>query len=385
MKILYYSWTENSTPDIISAFETLGHTYTEISCPLDNYDEDLNFEEVFYKTLTQQNYDCIYTFNYFPIISKIANQNQIPYICWVYDCPHLTLYSHTISNPYNYLFIFDRNLLEIVRSLGAKHAFHMPLAVNTTRLNQQLNLSGTSTTDTFSYDVSFVGSLYENNMFDQINYLPDQLRGYFDGVMHAQQKIWGYNFLSEVLNDAIVADTLKYIQLETNPLYAFRPKDIFITMLNQKITCNERIFLLDLVSRHFSCHLFSNTNRTIEKCIMHGPISYTDEMPSVFSQSKINLNISLRSIYSGIPLRCMDILGCGGFLLTNYQPELAEFFVPDEDFVYFESPEDMIEKINYYQSHQETRKNIAHNGWQKIQKNFTYEIVLDKIFSICLK
>lgn len=381
MKVFYYCWNENSAADIKYTFTNLGYEYTEFSFPLNNYDEDSAFETAFIHKLTQSTFDCIYTFNYFPIISKIAAQHQIPYISWVYDCPHLTLYSHTITSDYNYLFLFDRTLVELVCILGAKHAFHMPLAANTHRLNQQLHLTTDISTPPYAYDISFVGSLYENTMYDQINYLPDHLRGYFDGIMQAQQQIWGYNFIPALLNDSLVTETKKFIKFEDHPLYTFTPKDHFINMLNKKITNTERTYLLNLIAKHFSCHLFTNASHSVGNCIMHTPISYTDEMPFAFYQSKINLNISLRSIYSGIPLRCIDILGCKGFLLTNYQPELAEYFVPNEDFVYFESPEDMLMKIDYYLKHPKEQKDIAHNGWQKIQENFSYETVLKKIFS----
>ena len=34
------------------------------------------------------------------------------------------------------------------------------------------------------------------------------------------------------------------------------------------------------------------------------------------------------ALKSGIPLRCMDICGAGGFLLSNYQADLYDVFVP---------------------------------------------------------
>ena len=47
---------------------------------------------------------------------------------------------------------------------GARHAFHLPLAVNTARLKEQLGISsegGLLRPDTYMHDISFVGSLYE--------------------------------------------------------------------------------------------------------------------------------------------------------------------------------------------------------------------------------
>ena len=51
-----------------------------------------------------------------------------------------------------------------------------------------------------------------------------------------------------------------------------------------------------------------------------------EELPCVFRYSKLNLNPTLKSIQSGIPLRALDIMGAKGVLLSNFQPELVEYF-----------------------------------------------------------
>ena len=104
----------------------------------------------------------------------------------------------------------------------------------------------------------------------------------------------------------------------------------------------------------------------------HGPVRYYDEMPFVFQQSRINLNISLRSILSGIPQRAFDIMGSGGFLLSNFQSDFLDDFVPGEDFDYYESEEDLLGKIDYYLSHEKEREAIAQNGHRKIANAHTY-------------
>ena len=95
-------------------------------------------------------------------------------------------------------------------------------------------------------------------------------------------------------------------------------------------------------------------------------------MPLVFKQSRINLNISLRSIKSGIPLRAFDIMGSGGFLLSNYQEDFLENFTPGVDFEYYESEEDLLRKIDYYLTHEEERIAIAKNGHDKVAAAHTY-------------
>ena len=102
-------------------------------------------------------------------------------------------------------------------------------------------------------------------------------------------------------------------------------------------------------------------------------------MPYVFAISKINLNITLKSIQSGIPLRAMDIMGAGGFLLTNFQADFLDYFTPEEDFVYYNDTEDLLNKIEYYLSHDKERKEIAENGHRKVKENHSFEICFRKM------
>ena len=75
----------------------------------------------------------------------------------------------------------------------------MPLAANTERLDA-------IQTDGYTYDVSFVGSLYLENgsAFVQVlNSVSDYTKGYLNALVAAQLKIQGYNFIEEVLGPVI--------------------------------------------------------------------------------------------------------------------------------------------------------------------------------------
>ena len=112
-----------------------------------------------------------------------------------------------------------------------------------------------------------------------------------------------------------------------------------------------------------------------------GDVDYYKEMPYVFKCSKINLNFTLRSIYRGIPLRAFDIMGAGGFLLSNYQADLCEHFVPGDDFVFYESDEDLLNKLDWYLEHDEERQRIARNGHDKVSKLHTWDIRMQQILN----
>ena len=67
-----------------------------------------------------------------------------------------------------------------------------------------------------------------------------------------------------------------------------------------------------------------------------------------------------------------DVLACGGFLLTNAQSELPDCFSIGEDLDCFSCEDDLLAKVEYYLSHDKDRAEIAHNGFEKVQKYHTY-------------
>ena len=75
-------------------------------------------------------------------------------------------------------------------------------------------------------------------------------------------------------------------------------------------------------------------------------------------------------------------MGAGGFLLTNYQIELGDFFENGKDLVYYESTDDMLQKADYYLNHEEERKAIAQSGYEKVKKYHSYEQRVEKILEV---
>lgn len=328
----------------------------------------------------QENPDIVFSFDYFPVISGACQKENIRYISWVYDSPYLLLYSHTILNPCNTVYVFDKEVYMEFHNAGINTIRYLPLAVNIKRLDaaSRKNEATDSASDEyqeFRYDVSFVGALYteSDNFFDYMTSLGDYARGYLDGVMAAQMKIQGYNFVEEVLHP-VVEDMYKAYPLDVAADGMESQEWIYAQyVINRKITALERADLLTSVAGSCGLDLFTHdTGFHRPNLKNHGIADYYKQMPQIFRQSKINLNITLRSIKSGIPLRAFDIMGCGGFLLSNFQADFLDLFVPGEDFVYYENKEDLLQKIAYYLVHEDERKAIAQNGYKKIAEKHTY-------------
>ena len=78
------------------------------------------------------------------------------------------------------------------------------------------------------------------------------------------------------------------------------------------------------------------------------------------------------------PVRRSD----GGFLLSNFQSDMLDYFVPDEDFVYYESEDDFSNKISYYLSHEKEREQIAANALGKMRDYHTFHHRVNEILDI---
>lgn len=113
MKILYYCWDELTSEDFVESAKELGYTVAVLRCPLSNKLIDAEFSDKLEQIVKCDDYDCIFTFNYFPVISKFADMHKIKYICWLFDSPNLTLYSESVFNNCNYIFSFDK--IEVLR------------------------------------------------------------------------------------------------------------------------------------------------------------------------------------------------------------------------------------------------------------------------------
>lgn len=307
---------------------------------------------------------------------------KLPYICWTVDSPVMELYSDSYSNEWNRIFLFDSMQYQNFAPYNPAHTFFLPLATNVKRWDSVL---ADSNPDSYKSDISFVGSLYtEKCPYDAIKNPSPYLEGYLNGIMDAQEQIYGAFLLNELLPDSIVKEFI-----DCMPDYYIPPekarrvdRDIIAQQyLGMKVTANERKHLLSLLGSHFSVDLYTGSDADALPVHNRGRVKTLTEMPQVFAHSKINLNMTCKSIRNGIPLRVFDVLGCGGFLLTNYQNDLSECFTIGEDLDIYTSPDDLLSKCEYYLSHEKERKEIAANGYQKVLNHYTYEKQLQKMLS----
>ncbi len=380
MRILFIDWVCYGGEDIKSAMAKEGHEVIpfpfEVSTSLvwELLIHEPDTEKRLRAALHGKAPDVVFSVNYFPVVSGVCQAEGVRYISWSYDCPYILLYSNTVANPCNKVYVFDKEMCLELRRAGVFTVHYMPLAVHTERLD--LMDQDLPPGDPFAYDVSFVGSFYleKGSFFERVETsLPDYSRGNLKALIAVQLKIQGYDMVEKML-PPILDDLYKAYPVKPLP-EGRQPEGFFYEhhVIKPWITTVERMDLLEAIAAKHTVDLFSHTEDfSIPGLKNHGPVDYIREMPLAFKQSRINLNITMRSIKSGIPLRAFDIMGAGGFLLSNYQAGFLDYFVPGQDFVYYESKEDLLAKVDYYLSHDEERMAIARHGHGKVAAGHTY-------------
>lgn len=395
MKLLFYSWSANNEQILADNLIKRGFEVEWFREPCKHYTRDIGLASKMIPCIHQKRIEAVVSFNYFPIISMICDTCRIPYYAWVYDCPHFTLYANQIYAACNHIGIFDKEMVRSLQEKGVQTVYHVPLSVDAERFMKTIRQAGQREQQKFQSDISFVGSLYtgEHNYYDML--LGKKEQELFGGMI--QQQVFSYekDYLAEAAASGQTDIDMLKEKMEQAGLmlgedyFADATEILLAAVLEKKVTVEERKTLLlrvaDELGERCRFALYTGSDLRAYPVLQKyhkGTVDYRKQMPLVFSGSKINLNLSLRSIHSGIPLRVLDIMACGGFVLSNRQPEIAEYLEEGKEIVTFGCAEECMDKIRYYLEHAEQRRQIAEAGRNKVKNVFSYEKGLERLFGV---
>lgn len=388
-KVLFIEWKSFGNEHIKEAFRRLGFGVKSHELDIHRIDTrlDARYTEELVKRLIAGSYYFVFSFNYFPIVAMACKACCVPYVSWTYDSPFIQLYSQTLEYDTNFAFVFDRGTCIDLEKKGFR-TYYLPMAAPIDCYSEQVKKGNNGK---YRCDISFVGSLYSemyNNMYRHMENVGAYERGFLEALIQTQKNVYGFNFLEKALTER--KDIVEKIQ-SVCPVYArgdgleSAEWTLANYFLSRRVTAVERMEILQQIGEKYGdlykvC-LFTPEDTEMKGIVNCGKADYYTEAPCIFANSKINLNISLRSILSGIPLRAFDIMGAGGFLITNYQEDYMDFFDENKDFVIYYDYEDLLDKVSYYLKHDDERQQIAQNGRKKVAEQHTYLHRVEQIIS----
>lgn len=310
-----------------------------------------------------------------------AYKSRIRYISVLWDAPYVENYNPLSKIDNVWFTTFDRLDRERFLAYGMPHVLYQPLSVNKDSVLQwnaeiQKTLQGH-----YIHDICFVGNLYSRNLYkDNLQYIPVELQYYFNSIF--EEAVFRWDGINRVYGKT-GAEIIEYIKRISPQFSVPNRQDIedvryFESMgLIREIANIERISVLNLLAEEHSVMLYTtdheNAREKLQGVEIGPPVEFGKAAALVFAGSKINLNIALKGIEGGTPQRIMDIMGAGGFVLSTYCEETAELFQEDREIVMFRTPEELLEKVDYYLTHDKERKAIARRGYEKVLQSYTYE------------
>ncbi len=382
LRIIFFHSTRIQLIGLAMGMAELGHRVDEadMQVTLETYKEE-EVEQIS-SVLDMGHYDIAVTYDFSKNVAAACQKNDVKYLAWVYDSPLMELYTDDAINDSAYISVFDRKQKERIEALHIPHLHYYPLATEVKNFGTII----ISKTDERKYatDVSFVASLYDQGWFEKIlekadaDIVEDAYR-----VANSTKCIWdGKNNIfgkaKQKTLDYMTAQegAATWENYHIDPNY-FNEALVFTRKANEI----ERVTILNKLAEKYKVTLYTGSKEVAQlKNVRVKPrVDYLAEMPKVFHLSKINLNITSRSIESGIPQRVWDVLGVGGFMLTNYQPEIAEYFEVGKDLEVFHDLDELMEKTDFYLTHEDARIRIAMNGYQKVAEKHQYKHRLEQI------
>lgn len=382
MKILFYHWKTYSNRFLEHHLKAMGHEVKVYSDDAITQSEENSLPEL--ERELKEGYDAVFSYNYFKIIALACHAKKVPYIAWTLDSPMLGLYDQTAYLETNYFFCFDYEQYEKMKNRGIRNAFYCPLATDTAFVQRTAAACTESEISKYKAQISFVGSLYtEKDMWTGLNGMPDFLKGYFEGIVQTQLRLPSLRFSQAQIPLDVMKKIRQVLEFKGLDESSVRYEELIDNLIDRQVTVVEREKMIALLAKNPRFKLYTNSDTTaypnVNNC---GAVDYYTEMPKVFRHSDINLNVTLRSIRSGIPLRVLDVVAAGGFCLTNAQAELDLFFKEGESIATFQSLEEMEEKIEYYLAHDFERRRIIENGYKIVEKQFDFKVRLPQIFEL---
>ena len=386
VRILYIQTNEISLLDIPRVLDTQGYEVYQGNFGLHAEKYEAAGCRRIISAIEDLDIQCAVSYDFIVTIAQACFEAGIPYVAWVYDAPQKELYTHFAMYPCNYIFAFDKMQVRRLKETGIKHVVHMPLAVDGEKVKMVTDTIGKKMKSGYQSQITFIGQLYNKGYEDTyLKQMDEHCRHQVHQAIDTCFLKWNknlsvYGLMSEKCVEALGEMEGRKVQR----YYPYMSEQFFYEALFLcRILANrERIHVLNKLAEQYEVTFYTNdenTKQLSDKVKVKPGMSY-DVLSHVYRRSKINLNMTLHCIETGVPQRVLDVMAAGGFMLSNYQEELEEMFVPGEEIVLYHNEKELEECVAYYLTHEEEREQIARKGREKVLQKYDFKGALMKAF-----
>lgn len=240
---------------------------------------------------------------------------------WLTDDPYYTDTTAKMAPHFDDIFTLEINCLDLYRKLGCSSVHYLPFAAH------RAHYFPLTVPSIVRREVNFTGSAYWSRVYFMNPIMP-QLMSYNTGI----NGLW-------------------WDRIENYPQYADK---IEVNIWHGPEDTN---------------HVYNGT-----KIVLNMHRSHLDDS---FNQNK-NLKIPAASPNP----RCFEICAASAFQLTDERDDMARFYKVGEEIETYATPQELLEKVEYYLTHEKERQEIALRGFERTLKEHTYAHRIHQMLSI---
>lgn len=377
MKLTYLTWGYPHDDAIIRAMREAGLMVEETALPgklISDREDSIDVWEEAQNNLTEKTEDSlrerlqaaagdiVFSVNFFAVVSKFCQQEEIPYCCWVLQLPNYDLYTAPVRNACNYLGLCDSYLVEKLGQIGVSKAFFLPDAVElgeTDGLQRMVSVER---------ETCFVARHPQRTLNTAGMSLYG--KGYLESFLHAQRVLYGAYVLEDGLLGRVQQEFLAY-----NPV-----SDTILPEL-QKLYAADRYFApmctamqQDIFLQNFDSIMTIYSDGVFEACKSekHPFIEKEAERRKIYANKEFTLVLAPHVLHNGIPRDTLEVIAAGGFPIAGFQKDYAYFFKKDESLAFFQDATEFKKAIVRYGNSPEERERVRTAAYRTVAEGHTY-------------
>ncbi|MNU43676.1 Spore protein YkvP [compost metagenome] len=239
---------------------------------------------------------------------------------WLTDDPYYTDITVHLTPHYDYVFTLELNCVAFYQQIGCPNVHYLPFGAFTEHYKPVRTMSA------IRREISFIGSGYWN----RINFLTP--------------------ILGSLMERGLGINGIWWDRLPEYPLYA------------------DRIELGKWMGPQETGEVYSGSKVVINLHRAH-------------DDDTINNNAVKLSADSPNP-RTFEISASGTLQLIDQRADLARFYTPGVEIETYESPQELLEKVDFYLTHEKERRDIALRGLERTYAEHTYSHRINEMLSV---
>ena len=330
------------------------------------------------RTMSRLRPRLVAAINYTEGLAEFAAAHQCALVCWQVD--------PTTSAPPRwqgpgasdgaFLFTYRRAEVAELRAGGFTHVEYLPLAADLERRAPVPLTAGERAR--YGTPVSFVGSSMQPQA---AGFRQSFVASFVQTFAEARPSATAAPDASALLEEVLAEQRQDFTRFVVPDALARRVPDLFrarpdvmaqlARWAGEIAAAEKRLGYIGRLGRFGVCVWGDEGWRAAQSaglaCHYRGPAGHGLELTKIYCASLINVDIGRVYQDDIVTMRVFDVLACGGFVLAERSPALAELFEIGAEVECYSSADELETKVAHYLAHPEAARAIALHGMAAVR------------------